>query len=174
MWRLFLTLALCIVAISSFVSSGDVGAQSSAAGDTPENRVVLAKLHDPIYPPITRTAGVYGDVQLTVGIRQDGSVVSVKVVSGPPLLQRAAMESAQQSLFECRGCADAVTIYPMTYSFRFSSEPCCNSLNSATKVAQSQNHISITAPPFCFCDPAATIGKVRSLKCLYLWKCATR
>ena len=166
---------LCIVAIGLPAFVGSAQAQSAIGSDTPQTGVFLAKLHDPVYPPITRTAGIYGDVQLMLRVRQDGAIQSVKVVSGPPSLQRAALESAQQSQFECRACTGGVTAYSLVYSFQFSHEDCCNSSNSPTKVEESQNHIWVTVPPFCFCDLAATTThKVRSVKCLYLWKCATR
>ena len=38
-----------------------------------------------------------------------------------------------------------------------------------------QTHVTIAAEHVCFCDPASTLTmKVRSIKCLYLWKCSVR
>ena len=166
---------LFIVAIGFFAFSGSAQAQSEIGSDTNQTGVFLAKLHDPVYPPITRVAGVYGDVHLALRIRKNGTIQSIEVVSGPPLLQRAALESPQQSQFECRACTGDVTAYSLVYSFQFSHEDCCNSSNDPTKVEESQNHIWVTAAPFCFCDPSGTTThKVRSVKCLYLWKCAVR
>jgi TonB family protein len=166
---------LFIVAIGLLASSGSPQAQSSIDSDTAQTGVFLAKLRDPVYPLITRSAGISGDVHLALQIRNDGTIQSVEVVSGPPLLQRAALDSAQQSQFECRACTGEVTAYSLVYSFQFSHEDCCNSPNVPPKVEESQNHIWITAARFCFCDPSGmTTHKVRSVKCLYLWKCATR
>ena len=40
--------------------SGSVQAQSAIDSDTAQTGVFLAKLHDPVYPPIARTARIYG------------------------------------------------------------------------------------------------------------------
>jgi TonB family protein len=98
MWRRFPSVMFFIVAIGFLAFSGSVQAQSAIDSDTAQTGVFLAKLHDPVYPPIARTARIYGDIHLTLQIRKDGTIQSVEVVSGPPLLQHAALESAQ-------GCA---------------------------------------------------------------------
>jgi TonB family protein len=166
---------LFTVAIGLLAPSGGPQGQSAIGSDTAQAGVFLANLYDPVYPPITRTAGISGDVRLALQIRKDGTIQSVEVVSGPPSLQRAALDSAQQSQFECRACTGDVAAYSLVYSFRFSHDDCCNSSNVPLKVEESQNHIWITAAPFCFCDPSGTTTrKVRSVKCLYLWKCAAR
>jgi hypothetical protein len=172
MRRRFLSLMLCGVGFSIFVASGQT--QSPTGPETPQRGVCLTKVYDPAYPPVVHTANVYGEVELMLQIRQDGTIESVEVVSGPPLLQRVAVESARQSVFECRACTDRVTPYRLVYSFQLSNEDCCNSQNSP-KVSASENHVWVTSSQFCFCDPAATLGrKVRSMKCLYLWRCAVR
>jgi hypothetical protein len=153
---------------------GIVQNQSTSSIATPQAGVYLVKLLGPVYPTIAHTAGIHGDVELKVWVRQDGSFQSADVVSGPPLLRKAALESAQQSQFECRGCTDSVNSYSLVYTFQFSNENCCNTSNAAS-VSESQNHVWITTSPFCFCDAVATLTyKARSMKCLYLWKCATR
>src|SRR5580658_1739289 len=68
----------------------DASAQSTATIATPQGVVVLTKLSDPVYPPLTRTAHITGDVELMLEVRQDGSIDSAVVVGGPPLLQKAA------------------------------------------------------------------------------------
>jgi Gram-negative bacterial TonB protein C-terminal len=170
MRRRFLSLMLCAVGFSVFLGSGQ--AQSPASSDAPQRGVHLTRLYDPVYPEVVHVANVYGDVELMLQIRQDGSIQSVEVVSGLPLLQRVAVESARQSQFECRACTDGVTPYKLVYSFQLSDGDCCNS-QSSPKVSASENHVWVTNSHFCFCDPAPTVvGKVRSLKCLYLWRCA--
>jgi len=172
MRRRLLSLVLCVMGFFTFSGSGQT--QSPTASDTPQRGVYLTKVHDPVYSQVVRTANVYGDVELLLRIRQDGVIQSVGVVSGPPLLQRIAVESAQQSQFECRACTDGVTPYKLVYSFQLSNENCCNS-QSPPKVSASENHVRITISPFCFCDPGGTLGhKERAMKCLYLWRCAVR
>lgn len=172
MRRRFLSLMLCGVGLFIFVGSGQT--QSPAGSDTPQRGVRLIKVYDPVYPQVVHIANVYGDVELSLQIRQDGTIQSVEVVSGPPLLQRVAVESARQSQFECRACTDGVTPYELVYSFQLSNGDCCNSPN-APEVSASENHVWVTNSHFCFCDPAGTVErKARSMKCLYLWRCAVR
>ena len=110
--------------------------------------IVLAKLSPPIYPPLARTARIIGDVQIELSIRRDGSIESTKVVSGHPLLKYAALDSAQKSIFDCHNCRADGNTYALTYSFRFRDDkfPC--------------GKVEIDKE-----------WHVRSLNCLYLWKC---
>jgi TonB family protein len=168
----FLSLMLCGVGLSVVLGRP---AQSPTGSDSPELKVRLVKVYDPVYPPIAHTANIYGDVELLLQIRQDGAVQSVEVVKGPPLLQKAALESARQSQFECRGCGDGVTPFKLLYSFLLSDGDCCKAADSPTIVTASEDHVWVTNSRFCTCDPAGTMErKVRSVKCLYLWRCAVR
>jgi len=146
--------------------------------------VVIAKLSAPIYPMIARTAHIFGEVHLTLGIQRDGSIESATVTSGPPLLRQAALNSARGSQYDCRGCSAAVTEYSLVYKFQLGPDPGCEvtkkTLQASGKeqsypqVIQSENHVTVIDRPVELCDPAAEIGKVRSVKCLFLWKCGYR
>ena len=163
---------LVIVAVALILAAGTSG-QDSPTSDSSQNGVVLVKLAPPIYPQIARSAHVSGDVILTVGVRKDGSVESADFVSGPPLLQRAAQDSAKQSQFECRKCGDEITSYRMVYTFQIDeTAPCCQPNEPAPRVAQTDNHVTLIAPRVCLCGPSKPV-KVRSAKCLWLWKCKT-
>ena len=141
--------------------------------EEPESGVVLVKLAPPIYPAIARTAHISGDVILTVGVRKDGSVASAEFVGGPPILQWAAQNSAKQSQFECRKCGDEITSYRMVYTFQIDeTAPCCQPNEPAPRVTQTDKHVTIIAPRVCLCGSTVPT-KVRSLRCLYLWKCRT-
>jgi TonB family protein len=85
----------------------------------PKGNVVMVSLFNAIYPPLARQAGISGDVELKLGIRRDGSIESAAAVSGHAMLTQAALNSAQQSQFECRGCEDEVTSHTLVYSFQF-------------------------------------------------------
>ncbi|KAA6463143.1 energy transducer TonB [Acidobacteria bacterium AB60] len=50
----------------------------------------------PVYPPIARAARVEGAVVLAAIIASDGSIQNLRVVSGPPMLQQAALDAVQQ------------------------------------------------------------------------------
>jgi len=54
--------------------------------------MLLTPIH-PIYPAIAKAAGVQGTVVVEAIISRAGTVESVRVVSGPPMLQRAAVEA---------------------------------------------------------------------------------
>jgi protein TonB len=53
----------------------------------------------PIYPPLARQARISGDVRLEAVISRDGTVASLQVISGHPLLAPAAVEAVRQWLY---------------------------------------------------------------------------
>jgi TonB family protein len=174
----FLLIAACSVCALSggpFAVAQNIAAQAPASDATPQ--AVLTKLAPPVYPPLARQANIFGDVKVEVAIQQDGTVAWANVVSGHPMLEQAALENARQSHFECRGCGDRLTTLSLTYSFEMKDDDdCCSALSRTPEVRQSLNRISIVAAHMCLCDPAVGIArsKVRSAKCLYLWKCGSR
>jgi len=159
----------------------NIGANAQNAGTAAASLgtgVVLTKLSPPLYPPLARQARITGDVRVLVGIRRDGSVESAELLSGHPMLVQAALDSARKSIFECRGCFESVTQYPLTYAFEIWADcrfgPNCQAVEPrAPEVSQSEHKITITVEPACTCDPARIYvqKKIRSAKCLYLWKC---
>jgi TonB family protein len=180
--RLFSTPAIAASVFFLVSSALPISAQNPAVPGASQNGVVLAKLSEPIYPPLARTTRIAGDVVLILGVRKDGSIESAVVDSGHPLLKQAALDSAQRSQFECRECSDSGTSYRLVYTFELEMTECCrapaiktNSTNDGTdqvtpRVIQSQGHVTIIDKPTCFCDVSGDIIiKVRSLKCLYLW-----
>lgn len=56
----------------------------------------LLKSVPPEYPAIARAQHVFGKVLIDALIDASGNVATVKVISGPPLLHRAALESVKQ------------------------------------------------------------------------------
>jgi hypothetical protein len=154
-----------------------VNAQTVSGGAS--GQVVLTDLSPPTFPPVARTAHIAGDETVLVKVRLDGSVESAVVESGPALLvlRQAAMDSASKSNYQCRNCTGTMA-YRIVYAFRFvQGADCCNALTVVPRVEHhpegvAQSHVDIEADEFCTCDPFAK--RVRSLKCLYLWKCSTR
>jgi hypothetical protein len=151
-------------------------AQDAAEKAPPD--AVLVTLSPPIYPAIARTAHISGDVVLKIGVRKDGTVASSEFVSGPQLLQRAAIASATSSTFECRNCLDEVTFYSLVYSFQLVAGGCPSPGGQSTEpgkgVTQSGNRITVADYVMPTCDPVGDVVRVRSAKCLYLWKCSVR
>lgn len=162
----------------SAASAQDQGNRSSSS---PGPTVVLTKLSPPTYPPLARQARINGDVKVAVLVRRDGTVESVDWVSGHPMLRQAAVDSARQSSYMCRGCGEAATSYQLVYTFAVSEAcrfgPNCEPMEShAPQVNQSEDKITLTVEPTCECDPSTTgVGvRVRAAKCLYMWKCGFR
>ena len=165
--------ACCLAVVEGAVTQGPT---STTAHET---RVVLIKLSPPAYPPLARQAQLGGDVEVKVAIRKDGSVESAEATTGHPMLKQAALDSAQNSKFECRDCDEPVTSYSMVYTFKagenlgLCDEPKYELMqHSKSELKQAQDHITLVAGPICYQVYNATIRKkVRSAKCLYLWKC---
>ena len=130
----------------SILASLHSSAQNTAGAQTPQpTGIVLVKLSPTRYPPLARQARIAGDVRIYVHVRKDGTVESVELFSGHPMLAPTALESARKSQFECRGCGDEISSYPMTYTFGFLDDG---------KLKE-----EITERP------------ARSAKCLFMWKC---
>jgi len=173
---------ILVVAIILSCSNIKFLSQSSSGANSPQGDVVLIKLTQPIYPPLARQTRITGDVELTIEVRKDGTVQSAVVVSGHPVLKQAALDSVQQSHFECRNCSDAAVPVQLVYTFQLAgSESCCTAAEPGVRndqpdqvfprVIQSEKHVTVIDRPVCICDPAADVRKVRSWKCLYLWRC---
>jgi periplasmic protein TonB len=57
---------------------------------------LLIKSVQPVYPPTAKQMHVQGAVELMANIGKDGSITSVKVLSGPTVLSRAAIDAVKQ------------------------------------------------------------------------------
>ncbi len=175
-----LVLGLCVLFL---VSHKTCAAQDLSDADSPQNGVFLTKLVQPIYPPLARAAHITGDVDLVLTVRADGVVDSVVVSSGHPLLKESAVTSARQSQFECRGCTEQFNKYRLVYTFNIEGECECEPRESPSiknepqqaypQFPDTQHRVTVVAQVFCICDPAATF-RVRSVKCLYLWRCGSK
>lgn len=60
----------------------------------------LVKKVIPEYPPLAKTARVSGIVHLIGAIAKDGTVQNLQLISGHPVLARAAMEAVRQWIFQ--------------------------------------------------------------------------
>jgi len=55
---------------------------------------------DPVYPPIAHAGRVEGTVAMQAVIAKDGHVKELRIVSGPPMLQQAALDAVKQWVFK--------------------------------------------------------------------------
>lgn len=147
--------------------------QASPAASQSNGKIVMISPFNPTYPPLARLANITGDVEVKVEINKDGSVKSASVVSGHPMLTQAALESAQRSNFECRGCENAAMVGLVTYSFRIAASPGwpCPEI-SGPRVTQSGNQVTVSAEP-ALVHPYFGYTRARSAKCIYLWACGS-
>ena len=171
-------LLLAVVGLSAVAQQS---VQNRPSG-MPIGDVVLVSLFKPVYPSLARQAVISGEVNVAVTVHQDGTTTAA-IESGHAMLRQAALDSAKQSSFECRMC-EAPRSYSLVYTFELTRKgDCCNAFSAPTEVTQEpksissegrpQTHITVMSRHICLCDPPATMTKrVRSLKCLYLWKCS--
>jgi Gram-negative bacterial TonB protein C-terminal len=174
---------LSAITIGSTVGALAQEAESTASTEAPNGNAILVNLSQPVYPSLARQANIHGEVAVAVTIHPDRKT-EVALESGHPMLAQAALDSAKQSQFECRGCDSAVS-YRLVYSFRLThGSDCCSAFSVPAQVirepqssgqdGQRETHVAITAEEICLCDPAVQLTKrrSRSLKCMYLWKCS--
>jgi periplasmic protein TonB len=57
---------------------------------------MLIRQVKPPYPPLARAARISGTVRLAAIIARDGSIRNLQLISGPPLLVKAAIDAVQQ------------------------------------------------------------------------------
>lgn len=172
---------VAVVGLSAFAQHA---APNPASGGRIGN-VVLVSLFKPMYPPLARQADISGEVNVIVTVHQDGKTTAA-IESGHAMLRQAALDSAKQSSFECRNCTAPLS-YSLVYTFDLTRKAdCCNAFSSPTEVMEEpesisnegrpQTRITVVSRYICFCDPNVrmTPKRVRSLKCLYLWKCSVK
>ena len=171
--------AALAVAFSSLLTNG-IRAQDEKNLPRPLQEAVIAKLAPLTYPPLARQTRTSGDVELKLEVRPDGSVASAVAIGGHPLLVPAALENAQKSQFACEHCGEEAHFFRLVYTFGLdqptdenekSQQLTNNPDHPNLRVTQSTGHVFVTDHTVCLCDPGPDPIKVRSVKCLYLWKC---
>jgi TonB family protein len=83
---------------SATTSQSSSGAESTPSDPGAVLQVQASLIHQvaPVYPQVAKTAHISGTVRLHCIIGKDGTVQSVKYVSGPPLLMKSAMDAVRQ------------------------------------------------------------------------------
>ena len=86
--------------LSALSGGGDraPAAPLAVGGDAKAARLV--KSVPPVYPQMARTQRIAGNVSIDAVVDADGNVSSAKVLSGPALLHRAALDAVQQWHYE--------------------------------------------------------------------------
>ena len=53
----------------------------------------------PVYPPIAKATRTQGTVELQATISKSGTIENLRVISGSPMLQQAALDAVQQWIY---------------------------------------------------------------------------
>jgi TonB family protein len=155
--------------------STTVVAQNQAALEAPQAAARLKELSPPIYPRLAQQARISGEVLIRLDLGRDGGVESAEAVNGHPILRQAALDSAQKSVFECGGCRQTTLLYMFELRDGCHFGRRCEPLDpDQSLIVQSPGRVVISATALCICDPASVRIKIRSAKCIYLWKCGHR
>lgn len=170
---------LALISLTVLASS-----QSPTSETKSDPTVVIAELSPPSYLPIAREARVIGDVVVAVNIRTDGYVDTATVLSGPALLRQTALDSALKSKFKCDGCASFPVSSHIVYKFELGDTIGCGQAFSPSseskperpypQVTHTADVVTIYDRPVGTCDMEIDHTRVRSARCLFLWKCAWR
>lgn len=147
-------------------------ASSSVLAQTLDSAAPLKVRHvdGATYPAIAMAARVSGEVILRVTLGANGSPESVTVDSGPQMLRQAAVDSATRSQFTV--ISESKTgVYHVAYRFIFNTTQKCNEERDSSypHVNYESDSVTIEAQPYLICDPSSV--RVRSAKCLFLWRC---
>jgi TonB family protein len=99
----------------------------------------------PTYPPIAATAHIEGDVRASFVVDASGNVISVEIVSGPPLLHRATEETIRSWKFSpARQKSAANNTYHTDFYYRISRRSACDNNRWVTVGMASFHEIEIT------------------------------
>ena len=60
----------------------------------------LVKQVIPVYPPLCKTARIYGVVHLVGIIAKDGTIRNLQLIDGHPMLARAALDAVAQWVYK--------------------------------------------------------------------------
>ena len=147
-------------------------AQNLASGPS----VNVVALQPPVYPSMAIAAHLAGEVDLKITLLETGVPGTVQVESGPQMLRQAAVDSAKRSKFASAAGGHADESYPLVYKFLLDDTRGCNQDRdpSYPRIKSESNTITISEQPVPMCDPTAERIRVRSWKCLYIWKCKVR
>lgn len=94
---------LCAALISGCRKNGDKTPVPAETGSQrqayPIDGSQILKKVQPIYPAMAKAAHVQGQVVLHAIIAEDGMVESLDAISGPPMLQGAAIDAVKQWVY---------------------------------------------------------------------------
>jgi hypothetical protein len=91
-------------------------------------------------------------------LKQDGSVLASKVVTGHPMLQAAAVENSKTWKFTASNGLTTDEHLTLTYEYKLEGEAQCG--RKPVRVTfESYDHVTLVTTPVMLCDPAATLKR---------------
>jgi TonB family protein len=141
----------------------------TTAGET--STLVWKSFHAPEYPRDAQIAHITGRIKIEFTLNDDGTATITKT-SGHPLLLPKAVDTIKTSHFTCSACGKE-SVFTVEFNFNFADHNCEEAARHPryTSAMEDPEHVSVKAEPVCTADPRVSYVKVRSLRCLYLWKC---
>jgi TonB family protein len=118
----------CSLLLSSVLAVPQIAAPSQEPIKLEPDAILQLVDHrvEPVYPPIAKAARVFGTVIFEVVISRTGKLDSMKVVSGPAMLQQAAVDAMKKWSFhpfsQNGACVAAEGRIPIEFSLGMSPE----------------------------------------------------
>jgi TonB family protein len=136
-----------------------IAAMLTASATENGSEIKLTSYATPEFPPLAWIANVSGKVTLDLTVNSDGGVESSKVLSGHPLLQKAALDNSMTWKFAAaNGRSLGGEHLTVTYEFQMEGESQCG--KGPVHVAfKSFDHVQIVTNPVSLCDPTFTVGR---------------
>jgi TonB family protein len=100
-------------------AQNNIAAKAISEADARQN---ISQKIDPVYPPIAAAAHIEGDVEISLLIDANGDVASEKVLSGPAMLQQAALDAVKKWHFTPFTTTDAAVPVTTTITIPFHLE----------------------------------------------------
>jgi TonB family protein len=132
------------------------------AQPTPCGLTSITEQSQLVYPPIARAAHVSGTVILLTRFDTQGVPVHINVLSGPPMLQRAALDFVKNWRANQYGGPREC---PLVVNFNMieGNTPVCSDQEAGSPrfTRTDLQHVSLSTQGLWLCDPAATVTKTR-------------
>ena len=145
---------------------------TTSAQQTTTPAVALSRIKV-VYPPIAGSARVGGTVTVRVGVRPDGSVSETTLLQDVPLLSDAAVNAASGATFECRQCTEPATPHTITFVFSILASLDSPPPPVLKQTGDASSEVTIFSQSY-LCDHCGgrEPPRVRSARCLWLWRCS--
>jgi TonB family protein len=131
--------------VIAVLGSGSVAGTTYAQSAT-ESPSVIAAVAPATYPAIARQANARGEVVIEVQVDAEGNVLSAKLISGHPLLQKVSEEAAKQWKFSSLQGSTKEQAVRLTFAYQ-TVEKGPNPKNEFTTIFRPPYKVEVQAHP---------------------------